>query len=145
MTASLNNTHIGKWGHAEWTGKAVVQTAVQTHWAVCVPTGCCDWLPQCAATQHTVKICLVDKIWIHRQVHQLHIHPYKWTLERGFISMYIISVFLYLSYVVAHKSIVQYLTKSKVVHVFIYSSYFFIPFTYIVFLYALEFIRKFPD
>lgn len=71
----FNETHISKWRHAEWAGKAVVQTAVQTHPAVCVPTWCCNRLPQRAATQHTVKICRVNKIWVHRQIHQLYIHP----------------------------------------------------------------------
>ena len=72
-----SETHISKRRHTERTGKAVVQTAVQTHPAIGVPTWCCDRLPQCAATQHTVKICWVNTIWIHRHIHWLNVHPWS--------------------------------------------------------------------
>ena len=72
-----SETHISKWRHTERTGKAVVQTAVQTHPAVGVSTWCCDRLPQRAATQHTVKICWVNMIWIHRHIHWLNVHPWN--------------------------------------------------------------------
>lgn len=45
-----SETHISKRCHTERTGKAVVQTAVQTHPAIGVPTRCGDRLPQGAAT-----------------------------------------------------------------------------------------------